>query len=100
MKKHSELPWKVIQMNGSRGLYIETEHKKGWNKFPIAVIIPNQDAKANASFIVRAVNNHERLVEALKLIDKWISESFHSGAINEQYLNVAKQAIQSAREVL
>lgn len=99
---HSELPWKVIKMEGSNDLYILTKNKKGWNEYILAGIIPNLDAKANASFIVRACNNHEKLVEACKeaksIISGLLGDKRYTGGYEDEVCDKLEQAIQSAEE--
>ena len=65
MVEHTPTPWKVVHTSNP-GLCIKTEHLPGY----FIVIRPCSrhhidHAEANAAFIVRACNAHEKLVKAL-----------------------------------
>lgn len=60
--KHAPTPWII---DGCSGRMITTPG--GYYGF-----IADVDTKANAAFIVRAVNNHERLVEALEAAARFL----------------------------
>jgi len=67
-KAHTPTPWKI----GAAG---DICHGAGgWNGVPLHTgwvedaWINDETAKANAAFIVRAVNSHDKLVEALRLV--------------------------------
>ena len=89
MTTHSELPWKV-------DVEMDIVNKQDGH---LATCV-NVNQKANASFIVRACNNHEKLVEALQLIlplaKGYVSKN--SVGSNQKYIEVADQAIQSVEE--
>ena len=74
--KHTKLPWEK-NYKGSLGhikSIAKTEKDKG--KYPLTPtvcrfkelegIISREEAEANAAFIVKAVNSHEKLLNALK----------------------------------
>jgi len=89
MTAHSQLLWKVDDTDC-------IEDSKG----KCVSVCVNENSEANASFIVRACNNHEKLVKACKRI---LSCFNSEGEIEQQYqdqLSVAlekvKQALQSA----
>ena len=75
------------------------EYMVGMGKRPVAstdVYNSNQDTmrhreenQANAQLIVRAVNNHEALVEALRMIDKLYHSEDGAGAIARAALKKA-----------
>lgn len=56
----------------------------------------NAQTRANAAFIVRAVNNHERLVEALAKTVDWLA-SYPSGGATNVY-DAARAALAAAKE--
>lgn len=60
---HTATPWEA-EPNGGRGGWIRGRSGE-WSA--LACGDDNTTAQANASFIVRAVNSHDALVEALKL---------------------------------
>lgn len=64
--KHSAIPWKVTKLEVGNALYAITP--QGSNAEDVAEIYGQNkaEAKANAEFIVRAVNSYETLVDLLK----------------------------------
>ena len=66
--KHSELPWKV---SGTNGVHCA--------KGPAVALLRHKDGSArhnaqeNAAFIVKACNNHYKLLEALKYFKRHIN---------------------------
>ncbi len=90
--KHTPLPWTIEEsqrvINGHNHTLFQISSDYGadeeWSGTGVAVcMVPDEDkttetiemAKANAELIVRAVNNHEKLVEALELIASYGHES-------------------------
>lgn len=72
--KHTPLPWKVREHNNQKR-YIDAENGLTIADALMHSSLGNQDNhKANAEFIVKAVNSHYELVEALKLAFKRIKE--------------------------
>lgn len=65
-QQHTATPWEV------NGLEIQAKNKH--ETLIAEVYEENEFSKANAEFIVKAVNNHNALVEALKNSDKRIRE--------------------------
>lgn len=68
MTEHTPTPWRVFDMNGTIAImagklerHNEVIHWSGFDAshFP-------DDVAANAAFIVKAVNNHDKLVQALQ----------------------------------
>lgn len=82
--RHTATPWKLNEME------ITTVNAR----FPLAKVIYYEECgktcKANAHFIVKAVNNHEALVEALKEARQAIraftieKEIYTNPAVNEK----------------
>ena len=55
--------------------------------------------KANAAFVVRAVNCHEELVEALQdFLADWDSPNFRTYYIDEAHVEAARAALAKAKE--
>ncbi len=97
MTNHSELPWDV----DATGYYIGKVYIGGVIEVAQILDMPYPSAgsrESNAAFIVRACNNHEKLVEALKKIIQLSKGCDRDSFIrNEQEAKyIAKQAIQSA----
>lgn len=93
--KHADTPWKLVE----DGLGIVAEH----NKY-ISVMSGNWskgEGEANAKFIVKAVNNHDALVEALEALINtaeemgWASDEKDGTYFPE--LEQAKQTLVQAR---
>lgn len=115
---HSELPWKVEEPFASKicivvpwsdkvkpgntalfgdyrgGCICELEFNSG--------VPTKEQATANASFIVRACNNHERLVEACKeaksIISGMLGDKRYTGGYEDEVCAKLEQALQSAEE--
>ena len=65
--KHTPTPWTYDQAESNGSFWIITD-KETW--VPRIAQVPNYDGMpnvANAAFIVKAVNNHDKLVEALRM---------------------------------
>ena len=103
----SPLPWKINR--GALGIFITSGNCAIASTMDIRTSSDCRASKiseANASFIVHCVNNHEKLVDALRTM--LVATDFnvplpegHPG--HEAYLNVvaiprAKQALQSAED--
>jgi len=56
---HTPTPWKATEIDG--GIQIQKDHLKD-----VTGIFRGEEGRANAFFIVRAVNAHEALLEALR----------------------------------
>lgn len=69
-RKHSPLPWAII--NAVEGHIVTTGEPEYRDRTGLAIVrswkgMPTEkEAEANAAFIVRACNNHHKLVEALR----------------------------------
>ena len=92
MTPHSELPWKVekIKIEERDILIIQSEK---YNICSIAGRL-SKEAEANAAFIVRACNNHEKLVIACKMA----LDALQAQGIYEDCIKYLQSAIQSAEE--
>jgi hypothetical protein len=75
MGEHTPTPWKI----GDRKPYIEVWGPMRMNSSPILASMEHEPRDANAAFIVKAVNNHEALIKALKNVQVLISEAAMTG---------------------
>ena len=72
MSEHSPLPWRIYALENSNALHIDDAGGQdivtawGWGE-------PEDAMRANAAFIVRAVNCHADLLAALKSTLDWLS---------------------------
>jgi hypothetical protein len=58
---HTPTPWELVDAGDGEAVYIDAPEHGDW-----AIAVPQgENAKANAELIVRAVNSHDALVEAL-----------------------------------
>lgn len=64
MTKHTPTPWEVFTDNET-GLFSIGRKTSDYSGTEYGIVAESIDLKANAEFIVRAVNNHQALVEAL-----------------------------------
>lgn len=90
--KHSRLPWNML--TDRFGVYeIESADRN-------PIIETDELSHADAQFIVHAVNNHYRLLEALKELTEaeWMV-SHDWGGDRESALEKAREAIKQAEEV-
>lgn len=102
--KHTELPW--ILINEKYNVYIEVKNND-YPKYPelkekllltgVSLTCGNhprqKEAEANAEFIVKACNNHAKLVEACKEAIE-IIEDVHG--TDESALHILKQALKES----
>lgn len=89
--KHTELPWKRFSDN-----QIQSESKRE-SFCPVvwASGLSTKNAEANAEFIVKAVNNHEKLLEALREVENiYVPVTGPEKMVFE----LVKQAIKAAEE--
>ena len=98
MGKHTELPWKVDMYLGSSNFLICKDAGSNGRGIGIAETVPGTMSEMeNAKFIVRAVNNHQRLVEALRELSGRVLSVVHpySSEDTERYreeLELVEQA--------
>ena len=76
--EYTKGPWKVGKPTDALGyetpIYADTDEGR---KYEIATVhIYNGEQKANAERIVKAVNCHDDLYEALKSFDRYLSASY------------------------
>ena len=88
--KHTPGPWEVIEMEGSKDLYIESRHKKGWNEFVFAEMISYGDAgkeeqEANAQLIASAPELLEACKKAFSLSCERIDCRANTNQVNHGY---------------
>lgn len=111
-QKHSKLPWKVEPSATSRGGYLITVDGKAQGKTGSAednpvigeIYLPPKYSKANADFIVKTANSHNRLVKALECWGKAFTEAETIMLNGTEVYAITKQLmsnlIQRAAEVL
>lgn len=79
---HTPTPWRVEEwpddIMDSEGMAVATTDTSG-----ISRVLPEEVRAANAAFIVRAVNNHDKLVEALRWYEEQASNCRKLGGIRE-----------------
>lgn len=91
MNKHTPTPWTYNKLD--KWNYI-TRNNSTSLKNIIATIEQNgDDEESNAKFIVKAVNNHEGLVNNLKLANKIIYEVINKRITNQE-LSIAWHDLQ------
>lgn len=86
---HSELPWNAyaeLNIENSKGEFVASCGVNG----------RTDKSKANVNFIVRCVNNHEKLLEASRAAFK---ELLQHGVYDGKTIKLLMQAIQSAEEL-
>ncbi len=96
LTNHSELPWDV----DATGYYIGKVYIGGVIEVAQILDMPYPSAgsrESNAAFIVRACNNHEKLVEAGNDVIKSFLEPFNADGRTKAIHNL-QQAIQTAEE--
>lgn len=92
--KHTPTPWEIQNRTGSPA-YVFIGHPSRKDK-PLAQIVitmerqRNGEDKANADFIVLAVNSHAKLVEACRLADKLVEDIRTNWGPNVLPANVRK----------
>jgi hypothetical protein len=110
MTEHTPTPWtarsQMSKDQKSFGWILEHANGRiGWSSFATAV--PNEGegapyviGAANAAFIVRAVNSHDMLVEALQRLHDNLAEYQrinNLGGYDNQEMKVARNALELAR---
>lgn len=97
---HTPTPWKWSQPFGEGFAYVDdTKHDNIEETGNICTVWSgNNNAEANAAFIVRACNNHDRLVEALANLV--ISADGLEADNDSEALEVDREFIDYARTIL
>ena len=115
MSGHSPTPWEVVEANENHGAYVVNvfggdvcdlyamSNPSAWSvsNGGDSRAVPFLDADANARLIVKAVNSHDALVEALKpfaLNPGAVSLSKALGHISREHLLAARDAIETLKE--
>ncbi len=77
--------------------------KKITLSFPVDVVTLSKEIndEANAEHIVKCVNSHEKLVEALKIAEWMIStnQEYRPFQKNTEYMDKIRQALKTAGEI-
>lgn len=106
---HTLLPWELVPQNGA-GPIIARKVETGNQMTPTRIRLVAQvfergnslkEDRANAEFIIRAVNCHQELLEACKLVIEWYENSGASDPDRQSLDSAAlwstcKKAIQKA----
>ena len=105
----SPLPWKVGEGSDDQKIILSANEKyicsiQIWQTPRRMGYDMEKERLVNASFIVKACNNHERLVEALKSIadHEWVNKIDDVKQLQKwinEFVYVAKQALQSAERL-
>lgn len=84
----------TIEGNSFEFKHLHPQIEKAFEENPLLVerVITSENAKANASLIVKAVNNHYDLVEALTNM-----VAFYEGDANLAYIDKAKELLNSLK---
>lgn len=104
IKGHTPVPWQMWAEGNSVDIYERRSFGKG--KFIASVPFQNpidasaDEPGANAQFIVKAVNNHERLLEALTLalpyVEMAIEDQVYKAGAVDRMVKKIKDAIKLA----
>ena len=98
--KHTETPWKTDNFKYFEGLNTRIIAGKEGDETYIGLIEGNNDSdkinEANAEFIVRCCNAHEKLVEALQIAFDLIDGNDGALALPEEVKQI-KQALAQAK---
>jgi hypothetical protein len=90
MSEHTKLPWK----RSRRSRYISDVNNR-----VIAEVAPLHAFEANAAFIVKAVNAHAQLVEALQpFATAIVTPSGEIVGLAREHINAARAALASLKE--
>ena|SRR6185503_244355 len=96
--RHTPLPWDVFAMGeivgGGKG-HLQRVVRTDWEHAPEAEI---REREANAALIVRAVNCHDEMVEALRGIDEFAWSSMKADC--EEARVEAMRRIDACRDAL
>lgn len=90
---HTPTPWTISRAKGPHYQFIRIR-QVGTIDYHASVRINLPESEANASFIVRACNNYEELLEACKLA-KEVLRTIHNPKANSAFL-ICNQAIAKA----
>ena len=108
--EHTPIPWELhTETNGGNSVRIcqpDSSQERGCRPVAEAEILGRErkEAEANATLIVRAVNNHAKLLEALEGMLKTHCELVNSGDCGfweveeEEEVIQAREAIEEARK--
>ena len=101
---HTDTPWEAkIYKDGPTGVRYIMWGNGGKESVCVSDAWPNGNARteANAAFIVKAVNNHEKLLSALEgLVNKFPYDLEDDGSGQIGFLPSTKLAVDAAREAI
>lgn len=93
-KEHTPTPWWAAETNGNYSIQKEGEHRAYFNE-----IIADRLSKEDAEFIVKACNNHDRLVKALERSNKELQKIVRLAWDNDYLQTDLDKALNQTREV-
>ena len=105
MSNHSELPWTVEkEYTHSKLMVTDKEYPNGVKQIGILSHTENDHTKtmADRDFLLKAVNNHDKLVEALLDLvccPAFTGELFEKDKNSHKVWTRAREAVNQAREV-
>lgn len=95
---HTELPWEYVPelcSEGNTGNIGSIINHDGWYICEICELYESEEHKANAEFIVRAVNNHDNLLDELKKTVRFLSVELGK---DHPFVLSAEEAIKEAEK--
>jgi hypothetical protein len=102
MSKHTATPWHLYKSQYDGRLYVLTEPRTN-DPFKGRTICHSDGSKEgeqNMRFIVKAVNNHERLVAALKQCEDIIGMARLQGKLSDNAQSPVNDALIAARAAI
>ena len=96
-EKHTPPPWNLYDL-GHGGCYIGTSERPSVTQ-SICVVGNVKEGKADGRFILKAVNSHDQLVEALKGVGEYVAAVVHYATM-EQAKDWGKKHLEHIGEAL
>lgn len=98
-------PWAITERHATQNvrdpMFWEKDVIKGGIRVAKCAGFGKNEAEANAQLIVKAVNSHEKLVEALKIAEWMITtnQEYRPLQKNTEYMEEIREALKSAGEI-
>ena len=96
--KHTPTPWELKIIKDDDGIADEIIIFPAISNFAICLMGITEDAKANAHLIVKSVNSHEALVEALNIALERLQINNCEGE-EDRFIKQIEQALKKAGEL-